>query len=213
MCESEFTSRLALDPARFGFPAHWLLHPGSRIELASSLPLWSGNARGWSVHGRVINAAVAPEADRSLARFFVPAGFRTAWYRWASRGRGDILYVGGAVAVLVRGADRGRCFDVADHQQDNESVSAFHRVAALFKDRQDVPCAVVQPVQRAAHGGGYMLLSTRLLFLKPHVNVRRAVVMHQCDSECVISMAGVVDGARNSSTLWGRPQGIPGRAA
>jgi len=74
MCESEFTSRLALDPAHFGFPAHWLLHHGARLALASSLPLWSGNARGWSVHGCLINAAVAPEAARSLARFFVPAG-------------------------------------------------------------------------------------------------------------------------------------------
>lgn len=112
------------------------------------------------------------------------------------------------MAVLVRGADRGRCFDVADHRQDNESVSAFHRVAAILKDRQDVPCAVVQPFQRAAHGGGYMLLCTRLLFLKLHVNVRRAVVMHQFDDDCVISMAGVVDGARNSWTLLGRRQGI-----
>jgi len=198
MCESELISRLALDPAHFGVPAHWLLHTGARLALASSLQLWSGTARGWSVHGGVINAAVAPEAARSLARFFVPAGFHTAWYSRASRGRGDILYVGGAVAVLVRGADRGRCVDVADDRQDNESVSAFYRVAAIFKGRQDVPCAVVQPFQRAPHGGGYMLLSTRLLFLKLHVNVRRAVVMHQCDSECVISMAGVVHGARNS---------------
>jgi len=79
MCETEFIFRLALDPARFSAPSNLLLHPGARLALASSSPLCSGTARGGSVYGGAINAAVAPEAARSLARFFVPAGSRTAW--------------------------------------------------------------------------------------------------------------------------------------
>jgi len=190
MLESEFISRLALD-----------------------LELWSGAVRGWTVHGGLIDAAVALEAARRLARFFVPAGSRTAWHSRASRGRGDVLYVGGAVAVLMLGADRGTCVNVADHRPDNASASAFYRVAAVFRGRHEVPCAIVQPYQRAARGDGYKLLSTRMLFLKLHATLRRALAMHRCDSDCIVSMAGVAHGGRNTWTLLGRRQGIPGRSA
>jgi len=75
------------------------------------------------------------------------------------------------VAVIVRGTDRGRFVDVADHRQENAGVSAFYRAAAIIKGPQKVPCDVVKPLQRAPQEGRYMLLSTLLLVFKLHVNV------------------------------------------
>jgi len=213
MLECEFISRLALEPAKFGVPESWLDHPGVQLALASANPLWSGNERNWTAHGGVIDKAVVPEAARSLSHFFVAAGSQAVWHSRASRGHGDVVYVGGAVSVLVRGPDRGFCVNVADRRPEGDDTVAFYCVVAIFKGRHSVPCAVVQPYQPAADGSGYKLLANRLLFLKLHPNVRRAAALHRCDGGCAASLAGVTHGESNTWTLLGRRQGFPGRSA
>jgi len=214
MLISEFISRLAVHPEKFGIQDSWLRHPGVQRMLASALPLYSQPVGDWAPgRKRVPGAAVSAEV-KTAARRFVPARAGLVWYDRVVRGE-VVLRVGDAVSVLVTGAPAGTCVNDAARRGRKDSSVAFFRVEAIFTGHRAAPNAIVRRFVSDGTEGSYSLSDDAPLFLNLFPSVRRALCLHNCSASCKgdDSTQRLSHCSTNSWLLLGRRSGYPARSA
>jgi len=181
--EAELVSRLRLDPAHFGIDKAWTTHAGVREAFKSAYPLWSVDSAAWQLSGPNVVAANGFERAEAVAKRFAGA----ASIRWRARAtRGDDSWVtaGDAVRVLVTShASTSREFvDASKTLREPDTKVAYFRVVALCSSAPGLVAAIVNPYGDADARGMRSVMASYFQYLLMAPAVRRALVVHDCDS-------------------------------
>lgn len=210
--QAELAARLRLDPDVFSIPQEWALHAGVRACLAQARPLWSQDGGDWRCCGGSLAETRITPAAQLIAEKHAGAGTVIRWRARATRGGAAGLQVGDAVTVLVGAASGVQSVNVARGQERElqEAQPAFFRAVGFFTTPAGTAAAVVQPLSLSADGGHWSVVSARFLFL-PLSQVRRALILHDCECLCAMRSGAVVHEPSNRWAVFGRNSGYPSR--
>lgn len=210
--QAELAARLRLDPNVFSLPQHWAQHAGVRACLAQARPLWSEGGGAWRCCGGKLPESRIMPAAQHIAKKHAAAGAVIGWFARATRGGGAGLQVGDAVAVPVAVAAGLQSVNVARDQEPEreEAMPAFFRTVVFFTTPAGTASAVVQPLVLSADGGHWSLDAASFLFL-PLTQVRRALILHDCECLCTMSSGVLAHKASNRWAVLGRHSGYPPR--
>lgn len=211
--QAELSARLLLDPAVFSVPDAWAAHSGVRACLSKARPLWSDDGGQWRCCGGVLDAAELPDAAKRIAAVRSAARTVVRWRARATRGGAAGLQVGDAVSVLVCVSPGLEAVNVArDREAYRQNAKpAFYRTVGFFTTESGTASAVVQPLSPAVEDGRWCVDTQRYLFL-PLTQVRRALILHDCQCMCAQHSGAVAHELTNRWAVFGRPSGYPARS-
>lgn len=204
----ELVPRIVLDFRFFHIPCDWIKHAGVSACLSHARKLWSQASAVWRcTTGAHPEANLHPCVVR-LGEFPSDPAFRIRW-RWrASCGGSERLQVNDAVCVRVAGGPA--LYFVYEACAAGGGTVAHFQIVAFFTSRSGSPSAVVNPFFSMG-GRRHRVAQDRYLYLAVSPVVRRALALHDCQSECQISATAVSHTSTNVWLLYGRQDGYPGR--
>lgn len=211
--QSELAGRIRLGHAVFSIPDHWMVHAGLKASLDNAELLRSTAPGAWRCTGKS-----ALSSDLSVAAVLVAEARsseegQVSWRTRATRGRQGRLRAGDAVRVLMfTGVARTAVrVTVGADARRLDSRPAYFRVLMFFTTGAGEAAAVVSPIEKAADGTYWALDDKRFLYL-PLRAVRRALVLHDCQEDCVVSSTTVAHQDSNRWQALGRETGYPARS-
>jgi len=215
--EQEAVSRLSLDPSVVGVPAQWCLTQGIALQLQAATPLWSQVSDDWSIGRDTVAVCDVPFGAQRLVSDLLhhPDPGLILWRKRCTRTGSERAVIGDDVAVLTSSSDESRLVDAAvgPAAYSNGAHVSFFRVCALLKHPCGQGAAVVHPFSAVGSDGTRRLLTSKFLFLRMQVGVRRALSLHVCDALCGMSpTGGLLHSDRNEWRLLGRRDGFPSRS-
>jgi len=182
--EEELVSRLRLDPSYFGIPKEWTAHPGVQEALKKAMPLWSEESTSWRLAGATVPVADVPEQARERAAAYMRSDATPRWRQRSTRGDDAWVGVGDTVGVLVTSEARSRRAFV-DHSRElgaANTVVAYFRVMAFCSSGHGPPFAIVNPYGSPDKNGTRSIRFSRFQYLPLVPSMRRALVVHDCDT-------------------------------
>lgn len=182
--EAELVSRLRLDAAYFGVDQQWTANAGVQEALKVAYPLWSLDSPAWRLSGPTVMVADVTERAARVATRYMGSAPIIQWRKRATRGDDAWVTSGDAVRVLVTSdASLGREFvECSGTLRESGTTVAFFRVVALCSSGHDQAVAIVNPYSEASRGGSRSVMENHFQYLPMLPSVRRALVVHDCDS-------------------------------
>lgn len=213
MQQAEMVSRLATDASFFDLPESWTSFPGISDALSCSPVLHSAASSSWWVCGSIMDPSHIPVDARALAAQFRPEQAPCVWSSRVSRGQGQSLSTGDTVCVLTSGGAGRRCVNVAGVRRGTVQEVSFFFIVGVFAGTSG-PNAIVSPYESSSECGVHCRVGGVYKFLKLQRTVRRALALHRCGQQCLVSTdeCGMRHNDDNAWYLIGRREGYPFRS-
>jgi len=210
--QGELASRIALQPSFFKIKAEWLNHAGIRAHLRLAKPLWSQPTAHWRCSGGTLLSSYVPEEVRALVRDRWDSTFVPRWRGRDTRGDMGRLKLGDCVGVLVLSTPGHATVNVVNGSGAKCGVTAYYRAVAFLDDIGGSPAAVVHPLVLIDGSPDMCVDLARFLYLPLFDGVRRALLLHSCRCECMLTPSGTGHSSTNRCRVFGRPNGYASRS-